>query len=189
MKTPGARTPALVALALVASQAVSCATNRGRGEPASGLRGPSVEVPRPARCDLDVAADGPLAPTVAGAPAGAVLCLQPGRHEGPLEIRKALTVWGPRDAIVHSNGVGTTIDVRDTDHVRLMGFTVDGSGDTFRVRGSSTSLRVEGPTYDGNTYDLDPNGGRLLDAADNQAVRSESSLIQFVTDWQRGLMR
>ena len=71
----------------------------------------------------------------------------------------------------------------------LLVFTVDGSGDTFRVRGSSTSLRVEGPTYDGNTYDLDPNGGRLLDAADNQAVRSESSLIQFVTDWQRGLMR
>ncbi|MCA9531825.1 MAG: nitrous oxide reductase family maturation protein NosD [Myxococcales bacterium] len=141
MKTPGARTPALVALALVASQAVSCATNRGRGEPASGLRGPSVEVPRPARCDLDVAADGPLAPTVAGAPAGAVLCLQPGRHEGPLEIRKALTVWGPRDAIVHSNGVGTTIDVRDTDHVRLMGFTVDGSGSRYDTEDAAVAIR------------------------------------------------
>jgi nitrous oxidase accessory protein len=62
------------------------------------------------------------------APPGAVFHLEPGVHPGPLSIRRPLTLWGPRSAVVRSHGEGTTIDVQ-SDGVSLLGFTIDGSGD------------------------------------------------------------
>jgi nitrous oxidase accessory protein len=56
-----------------------------------------------------------------------VFYLSPGTYAGPLVIRRSLTLWGPREAVIRSNGRGHTIDVQASG-TRLLGFTVDGSG-------------------------------------------------------------
>jgi Tol biopolymer transport system component/predicted Ser/Thr protein kinase len=71
----------------------------------------------------------------------------------------------------------------------LLVFDVDGTGSTFRVRGSRVSVDVTGPAPEGNSWDLDPNGGRILETGQDPDDRNEVSLIQFVTDWQRALVR
>ncbi len=57
-----------------------------------------------------------------------VFYLSPGTYAGPLVIHRPLTLWGPREAVIRSNGRGHTIDVQASG-TRLLGFTVDGSGD------------------------------------------------------------
>lgn len=80
--------------------------------------------------------------------AGTALCLEPGSYGGPVHIRRSVTLWGPREAVIRSAGEGTTIEVA-SDDVHLAGFTVRGSGDRFdrndsaiRIRGAN--VRVEG---------------------------------------------
>ncbi len=71
-----------------------------------------------------------LQPLLDSARAGAVLCLAPGTYAGPLAIRAALTLAGPRSAVVRSDGQGRTIVV-ESAHAVLRGFTVDGSGQRY----------------------------------------------------------
>lgn len=61
---------------------------------------------------------------------GAVFALAAGVHVGPLVVRTPVTLWGPPEAIVKASGDGTTIRV-EARGVRLLGFTVDGSGGRF----------------------------------------------------------
>lgn len=82
--------------------------------------------PRPAG-GYTVPSGAALQPLLDGAADGAVLCLSPGDYRGPLVIRRPLTLWGPRSAVVRSDGTGHTIAVR-ANGVRLLGFSVDGSG-------------------------------------------------------------
>lgn len=79
-------------------------------------------------------------------PSVVAVCLEPGRYVGPLRITRAVTLWGPRTAIV--SGVGTIIDVRAA-HAAVLGLTIDGSGGRFdlldgAVRLSADDTRVEG---------------------------------------------
>ncbi|MCA8972502.1 MAG: nitrous oxide reductase family maturation protein NosD [Planctomycetes bacterium] len=92
-------------------------------------------------------APGALAATLARAKPGEAFLLSPGVHPGPITIEKPVSIWGPRDAVVRSTGVGTTIAV-ESPNVRLLGFTVDGSGSRFdltdaavRVRASDVEVR------------------------------------------------
>ncbi|MCB9918364.1 MAG: nitrous oxide reductase family maturation protein NosD [Planctomycetes bacterium] len=73
---------------------------------------------------------------------GDLLCLEVGEHPGPLAIRKAITIWGPRDAIVRSRGDGTTISVEAAE-VRLLGFSVDGSGARFDQTDAAVRVRAD----------------------------------------------
>lgn len=43
-------------------------------------------------------------------------------------IHRPVSIWGPREAVIRSNGQGNTIDMRASGS-RLLGFTVDGSGE------------------------------------------------------------
>lgn len=67
---------------------------------------------------------------VSTAEAGETLLLTPGIYQGPIRIDRAVTLWGPREAIVRSSGQGHTIDV-DADSAVLLGFSIEGSGDRF----------------------------------------------------------
>lgn len=102
---------------------------------------------RPAGC-VEVPAGESLATAVAAAPAGAAICLAPGRHPGPVVIAKPMTLWGPPEAVVVSGGQGSTLQVEAAD-VALLGFSVDGSGGRFdlldaAVRIHGDRARVEG---------------------------------------------
>jgi len=71
----------------------------------------------------------------------------------------------------------------------LRSYSVDGSGNTFRL-GKFTD-RVPGPSIgaDGSHYDLHPDGTRLLQAGADPAFRAEVSYLHLVTDWKRGLVQ
>jgi nitrous oxidase accessory protein len=74
-----------------------------------------------------IAANTTLQPLLDNAAPGSILYLSPGIYVGPVVIRRPLTLWGPRKAVIRSNGRGHTIDVQ-AGETRLLGFTVDGSG-------------------------------------------------------------
>jgi eukaryotic-like serine/threonine-protein kinase len=71
----------------------------------------------------------------------------------------------------------------------LLVYSVDGSGQTFRVGEAVHSLTVESPGPGGCFYDLHPDGVRLLQTGADPAFRSEVSHLHLVTDWRRGLAR
>src|SRR6185503_6915757 len=65
---------------------------------------------RPATC-VSVAAGESLQAALDAAGEGAALCLEPGAHAGPVALRRAVTLWGPREAVVVAKGEGTTMSV------------------------------------------------------------------------------
>ena len=113
-------------VALVALHA-SCASGAGAPRTATVASGAPTEGPaRPASCDaVDARAD--LQERIEATPEGGALCLSPGDYVGPFTLDRRLEIWGPRDAVLRSNGTGTTVSIT-ADGVRLAGVTVDGSG-------------------------------------------------------------
>ncbi len=86
------------------------------------------------------------------------------------------------------NGDGTKLWVSEFD-VDLVIYSVDGTGQTFRVGNlSETSIRLRADA-NGCSYDLHPDGLRVLQAGVDPAHRSEISPLHLVTDWKRGLAR
>jgi nitrous oxidase accessory protein len=120
--------------------------------------------PRPA-C-VEVAAGAAVQPFLDREP---VVCLGPGVHAGPLRLRRAVTLWGPRQAIVRSGGEGTTIRV-EAAGARLSGFTVDGSGARYdlldaAVHVGADDVIVEGLAIERATF------GILVERARRATVR------------------
>lgn len=72
---------------------------------------------------------------------------------------------------------------------QLKVYSVDGSGQTFRVGESELSVTVSSPSAGGCFYDLHPDGERILLTGVDPAFRTEVSHLHLVTDWQRALMR
>lgn len=97
------------------------------------------------------------------------VCLAPGRYEGPLNIARAVTVWGPRDAVVGARR-GSTVLITGTGGA-LLGLTVDGTGGSFdaldaavKVEGGR-DIRVEGVAIVNAVY------GILVEKSDRVQVR------------------
>ena len=133
----GGRTPDLVLAALVTLHA-SCATGAGapRGAAvAADERGPA----RPLRCDA-VDAGTSLQARIDRAPEGGALCLGPGTYVGPFAIDRGITIWGPRDAVLRSNGHGTTVSITG-DGARLAGVTLDGSGARYDTEDAAVKVK------------------------------------------------
>jgi len=112
---------------------------------------------RPNDCEA-VAAGASLQAAVDGAADGTALCLEPGSYFGPLIVTKRLEIWGPREAVIRSAGVGTTIEV-EADGASLAGFTVDGSGGRFdtldaAVHVVADDVRVEGLSVQNAAFGL-----------------------------------
>ncbi|HLU38738.1 MAG TPA: nitrous oxide reductase family maturation protein NosD [Planctomycetota bacterium] len=145
---PSPTTPRAVALLLALA---ACA--RQDDAPVAAAR---AAPPRPA-AGTDVA-PGTLPAALEAAPEGAVLCLAPGRHEGPIVVRRKVTLWGPPDAVVAGSGRGTTVTV-EAPGSALLGFTVDGSGTRFdlldaAVHVAASDVRVEGLTVRGALFGI-----------------------------------
>lgn len=100
----------------------------------------------PAEC-RKVSAGEPLQSVLDASRVGEALCLSPGRYDGPLRADRGITVWGPREAEIHSRGQGTTVAL--SDGARLLGVTVDGSGGRFDVLDAAVHLTGEGGAIEG----------------------------------------
>lgn len=112
---------------------------------------------RPVPC-TDVPAGAALQPLLDSAKEGDAFCLSPGVYQGPISIPPGITIWGPRSAIVRSQGVGTTVTLQSRD--RLLGLTVDGSGSRFDVLDASIKLdkgedvTIEGVKVERSTFGI-----------------------------------
>ena len=124
---------------------------------AAATRWTPVAPARPTDCQT--AAPGTaLQPLLDALPDGGALCLDSGRYPGTLTVDRALTLWGPADAVIVSSGVGTTIRVTGAG-ARLLGFTVDGSGGRFdtvdaAVHVGASDVAVEGLTIVHATFGI-----------------------------------
>jgi nitrous oxidase accessory protein len=103
--------------------------------------------PRPQACQ-EVAPGVSLADAVRRAPAGGALCLAPGVYRGRVRVDRPLTLWGPRDAVIRSEGEGSSVSL-EAPGAALLGVSVDGSGGRFdlldaAVRVEADDVRVEG---------------------------------------------
>jgi nitrous oxidase accessory protein len=104
--------------------------------------------PRPSTCQT-LSAGVALQAALDAAPPGSALCLEPGRYAGPVRIDRGLVLWGPRDAIIVSNGTGTTVSMHGAGP-RLLGLTVEGSGHRFDVTDAGVNLSLaEGASIEG----------------------------------------
>jgi nitrous oxidase accessory protein len=108
---------------------------------------PNVHPPRPEPCRA-VAPGVDLQTALDAASDGDTLCLAPGSYAGAITIARGITLWGPRDAVVKSDGRGTTVRVAGAGAV-LLGLTISGSGSRYDKQDAgllvaSDRVRVEG---------------------------------------------
>ncbi|MFT7700380.1 MAG: hypothetical protein ACI8S7_002223, partial [Candidatus Krumholzibacteriia bacterium] len=69
-------------------------------------------------------------------------------------------------------------------------YLVDGSGSTFHIGGMTQPLTVQSPDAEGPHYDRHPDSLRLITSGAGVGVTGNvPSLLHYVNDWQRGLVR
>jgi len=109
---------------------------------------PTTTVPAAPAGGTVVPAGAALRAAVAAARGGEVLVLAPGRHEGPLSITVPMTIFGPRAAVVASQGEGSTISI-EAANTALLGFAIDGSGGRFDLLDAAVRVHADDVTLDG----------------------------------------
>jgi nitrous oxidase accessory protein len=102
---------------------------------------------RPAACRT-LPAGAALQAELDAAPAGLSLRSAPGRHAAPVRIDRALTLWGPSDAVIRSSGEGTSVRL-EGEGAALLGSTVDGSGGRFELLDAAVHVSGEGGRVEG----------------------------------------
>lgn len=128
------RTPLLIALA-------GCHAAEG-----SAQRVATEPVTRPVDCRTVPADESLQAAVDSGAPA---LCLEAGRYAGPVTIDRAVTLWGPREAIIGASA-GTVVAITGTG-AQLLGLTVDGTGCSFDALDAAVKITGRDITLEGVT--------------------------------------
>ena len=137
------------ALAALVALHASCASGAGRPRaPTAASVAPAEGPARPASCDaVDARAD--LQERIEATPEGGALCLSPGDYTGPFTLDRRIELWGPRDAVLRTNGTGTTVSIT-ADGVRLAGVTVDGSGGRYDTEDAAVKVKqADGVTIEG----------------------------------------
>ncbi len=170
------RTAQIAALLLFAS-----ACHRAGPELARSSEAPTLTPPaRPERCRT-VEADADLQKMLEAAAPGDALCLPAGTWTGPFVVPAGVTLWGPREAILHSTGKGTTVRL-EGERPRLFGVTVDGSGGRFdtldaAVKLQATDAVVEGVKVVNATFGILAERSKRLTLRRNHVVGDASSAL------------
>lgn len=138
--------PFLLAIGLLAVGLSGCRIVRAERLPSPAPTMSSLP-PRPTSC-LDVAPGTSLSALLDTVPEGAALCLAPGVYAGPLRLKRSVTVWGPRHAIVRSRGQGTTVRI-EAPRTQLLGITVDGSGDRYDLEDAGIEVQADDVRIEG----------------------------------------
>ena len=182
------RGPALT-LAVLATVA---STGACRRPPATAGAFTTPVPARPAGC-REVSEDAAVQRALADATVTAV-CLAPGRYRGPFSLRRAVTLWGPRAAVV-SAPTGTFIGL-DAPGATLLGLTLDGTGGQFdrvdaAVRLTASDTRVEGVAIDNAVFGISAQqvarvaiiGNRVQGSRDPESgLRGDTIRLWEVTD-------
>lgn len=153
-----------------------CREARGMSAPPPAV---AAEVPpRPASC-VEVVAGEPVQAALDD-PGVAAVCLGAGAHRGPLLLSRAVTLWGPRAAVVRSAD-GTAIDVA-APGAAVLGLTVDGEGGKFdrldgAVRLRADDTRVEGVQVVRAVFGILVEGARRVRVVGNRVAGSRDPAI------------
>jgi nitrous oxidase accessory protein len=126
----------LLLIALVGCHAAEGSSHHVASEP----------VTRPAECRTVRADESLQAAIDSGA---AALCLDAGRYVGPLKIDRAVTIWGPREAVIGAT-TGTVVSITGTG-AQLLGVTVDGTGGSFDALDAAVKITGRDITLEGVT--------------------------------------
>lgn len=111
--------------------------------------GVPVTPPAPSPC-TSVPAGAALQALLDAAPDGGSLCLARGVYFGPIRVERGLTVWGPVDAVIRTNGEGTTVRLAGAGPA-LLGVTVEGSGGRYDLEDAAVHVHGEGARVEGVT--------------------------------------
>jgi hypothetical protein len=87
--------------------------------PGSRVESPPAtsQPPRPESC-RDVSPAEDLQSVLDATVDGGALCLARGTYSGPIQVTRAIVLWGPSDAVIRSSGVGNTVSIH-ADGARL----------------------------------------------------------------------
>lgn len=123
---------------------------------------------------------GSLAVAIAESLPGDVLTLTDGAYAGPVTIDRALTIVGPRGAVVDGTGQGSVVTIVASD-VTLTGFTVTGSGRVnqdldagVKILKGADRARIEKLLVTGNMHGIDVHGGRDAVVTGNEIIGTSS---------------
>jgi nitrous oxidase accessory protein len=168
-RTARERAPIGCALLVALCFAAACARAPESAPVERGALAPA----RPHAC-RELANGAALQAAIDAAPAGAALCLAPGVYAGPVRLAEGRTLWGPREAVVRSQGEGTTIRL-EGEGAALLGVTVDGSGGRYdlldgAVHVAGRDARVEGVLIRNAVF------GILIERATGASVRGNRVL-------------
>lgn len=155
---------------------------------ACGVRDESrtvAQIARPSRPDAAVlvAAGEDLQARIDAAPNDAVLELGPGRHAGPIVLKRAITIWGDAGTVIAGGGNGCTVKI-DGPQVRLLGFTVDGSGGRFDLLDAAIRVHGDDAVVEGVTI-RNALFGILVEKVSRATIRG--NLVQGTGDAALGL--
>ncbi len=126
----GRRVGRITVIVVAAGLAVAAVGRRPGVHPAHGARTPMAPDAGCPAGATRIPAGAAIQPVLDAARPGSTLCLSPGSYAGPIVIRTALTLRGPRSAVVRSDGHGRTIVV-EAARTTLRGFSVSGSGQRY----------------------------------------------------------
>lgn len=110
---------------------------------------------------------------LAAAKAGSAICLEAGEYAGPIEVPAGVVLFGPREAVIKSDGTGTT--VRLFSGSKLYGLTVDGSGGRFdlldaAVHVTGEDAEVSGVKISGATFGILVEKARRVSIVNNEVI-------------------
>ena len=135
MKLPSAHVLALLGVAVGAG----CRPAE-RALPAPESREP-LPVARPKICE-EASPGQSLQALLERVPDGSAVCLRPGVYPEHIRVERGVTLWGPRDAVIRSDGTGTTVRAAGRG-TRLLGFTIEGSGSRYDKMDSGVHIQGE----------------------------------------------
>lgn len=98
-------------------------------------------IDRPFPC-VNVKVSDDLQASLDAVPEGGAVCLAAGRHLGPVEIRKRLLLWGPREARLVTKRAGTVVAVTAAG-TQVLGMTVDGLGGRYDMQDAAIAIRAD----------------------------------------------
>lgn len=169
-------------LIIVCAAAVGC--GEAKGMSAVGAR--QALPPPPADC-TPIAPGGSVQEALDD-PAVVAVCLAPGLHRGPLRVTRAVTVWGPPAAVIHSaTGEGVVLAAPGA---ALVGVTVDGIGGLVdradaAVRITADDTRVEAVTVVRAVFGIAVERCRRVRVIGNRVEASRDSALGLRGDSMR----
>jgi nitrous oxidase accessory protein len=139
---------------------------------------------------LTLAARADLQQQIDAADPGATITVPAGRYNGPIVIRKSLTLTGEGTPTIHGTGEGKVVHIA-AENVTVRGFRIRGSGLSLFDDDAAVFVTASGATIDGNQIDDSLHGVYLKKANDcrviNNRIRGKTTIPKESGPVEKGI--